>query len=604
MFGTLNPKIPITRASDSTLKASARGLALNSTIVTSVRGADNYISFSPGTGSAYSYFNLYQAALDMASNGYLVPYTGASADVNLNVYKLISSDGSTGNYDYMYPSNTQFTVNYYPIDIGSASGTYSGGNGSYYDGGDGYLYESTYYNAIATINYNSGYIDTVTYHNGDTIYDITYYYSITGTESYLSYAGNKLSNGVQVYKDSASYAGYFSDASTSQSVYFCDGTYALNVAYGTAFFGGSIWMTTGNTCLINQSSPFNPAFSFEAYGICGFNNYNSGGGNDSIYFTDGNYVINAQSYGGAILQFGSGAFSLQYVNFESNGMGTFGYGGSVNAVLANTSSTRAGEFNEGTNIVYLCDNTNAITATGNVNVTGDVLIATDSDTLTLGAGSDMSIGYDGTDGKIDTSLVAPSDLKINCGTDKTIVLDESVWDDCLPYSVNPGTDLTALTSADYGTTGFKWYQFSNNVAANEEIQCFFQLPHSYKLGTDVSLHLHVVPPVNGSAGVEDVEFSLSYQWVSITGSYSSTNTTVASTVFRVGASDANKHLIWDFAHFSGTNKGISSDLMVRIKRLTKTADRVNDDYTNLVWLRYVDVHFEKDTIGSRQETVK
>lgn len=199
------------------------------------------------------------------------------------------------------------------------------------------------------------------------------------------------------------------------------------------------------------------------------------------------------------------------------------------------------------------------------------------------------------------------DLPIVCASQKTVTLSPAVWDDLLPYSVNPGTGLTALGSEEYGTTGFKFLYWGNNTAANEVYQAFFQFSHKYKQGQAISLHLHVIPSANGSAGNEDVEFEIQYQWVNINGSYStSTNTTVkdATTKFRVGASDANKHLLWDFADISGSGKNISSDLMVQIKRVTKTADRSADNYTGKVYLRFVDVHYEIDTLGSRQETAK
>lgn len=240
---------------------------------------------------------------------------------------------------------------------------------------------------------------------------------------------------------------------------------------------------------------------------------------------------------------------------------------------------------------------------GNVQFYNNTLML-DSMYSYFGTGNDMAIYYDGTSGYINSSLVAPSDININCGTDKTVVLTETVWDDVLPYSLNPGTGLTALTIADYGSTGFRMNQFSNNTAANEEIQCYFQLPHSYKQGTNLHLHLHVVPSANGATGASAVEFNLAWQWVNIGSAYSSASNTTANTTFTVGSADQGKHTLWEFTELSGTGKTLSSDVMVKIKRLTKTADRVNDNYLNSVWLRFVDIHFEKDTIGSRQELAK
>ena len=228
----------------------------------------------------------------------------------------------------------------------------------------------------------------------------------------------------------------------------------------------------------------------------------------------------------------------------------------------------------------------------------------DANKIYFGDSDDMSIEFTGSVGQILTDLVTPTDLHIDCGTDKTIVLVESVFDDVLPYSINPGTGLTAMSSGNFGSIGFKWFYWSNNTAANEEIQCFFQLPHSYKEGTNIVLHVHVVPEANGSVGNEDVELAIAYQWVNVDGTYSTTTNSTDSKEFRIGAADANKHKVWSFTALTGTSKTISSDLIVRIRRLTKTADRVNDDYTSSVYLRYVDCHFEKDTIGSRQESAK
>jgi len=72
---------------------------------------------------------------------------------------------------------------------------------------------------------------------------------------------------------------------------------------------------------------------------------------------------------------------------------------------------------------------------GDVNIKGYCKILSDTEVVTLGAGSDMSVGYDGTKGNIRTDLVAPSDLNVDCGAGKTIVLESSVWDDFPPVPI-------------------------------------------------------------------------------------------------------------------------------------------------------------------------
>lgn len=179
------------------------------------------------------------------------------------------------------------------------------------------------------------------------------------------------------------------------------------------------------------------------------------------------------------------------------------------------------------------------------------------------------------------------------------------WDDVLPYAFNPSTGLTALGSKDYGTTGFKFYFWSRNAAANEAAQFFFQIPHRMLEGGDAHFHLHVIPSANGAAGNEDVELKLEYQWVNIGGSYSASANSTDTDVFRVGAAEANKHVLWEFTPaLAGAGKTLSADLLVKVSRLTKTADVVHDNYTGDVYLRFADVHMQIDAQGSTDETAK
>lgn len=176
------------------------------------------------------------------------------------------------------------------------------------------------------------------------------------------------------------------------------------------------------------------------------------------------------------------------------------------------------------------------------------------------------------------------------------------WDDVAPYYINgQGSDVAAVGA--YGTTGLAWYKFADNHAKDEELQFSFQLPHRWAAGTDVHFHLHVVPSANGAGGNEDAVFQISYQWVNIGEAFSTTTmTTPTATTFRVGAAGANKHTLWEFAALAGSGKTLSSDLVIILKRLSKTS--ASDNYTGDVWLRYTDIHVEIDSIGSLGEVTK
>jgi len=245
-------------------------------------------------------------------------------------------------------------------------------------------------------------------------------------------------------------------------------------------------------------------------------------------------------------------------------------------------------------------------------IAGDDLLAQDNDKLILGTGADFEMYHNATNTLF---KITTGELQIGDGGSDYTAFENATgfmefngaavaWEYLLPTPLEYGSGLSGISTGVYGTTGFTWPYWADSGAANEQVTCHFQLPRKWKEGSDVYLLLHVVPPVNGVGGDEDVEFEIEYQWVNIDGSYSTTTNTVDTQVFRVGAADANKHLVWTWDIISGTGKTISSDLMVIVKRLTKVGDRVNDNYTDSVWLRYIDVLFQVDTHGSRTQTSK
>lgn len=178
----------------------------------------------------------------------------------------------------------------------------------------------------------------------------------------------------------------------------------------------------------------------------------------------------------------------------------------------------------------------------------------------------------------------------------------TAWDDIQPYYTG-GQGPSVAGDAQYGSTGFYWKRFTDNHGMNEQVQYGFQLPHRWKEGTSAQLHLHIVPSANGAAGNEDVVLRVKYQWVNIGAGYSTTTNTEFNTTFRVGAADANTQKIWAPAALSGSGKTISSDLMVIIARQSQ-AESGTDNYTGDIWLRYVDLHLEIDSLGSDEVLTK
>lgn len=234
----------------------------------------------------------------------------------------------------------------------------------------------------------------------------------------------------------------------------------------------------------------------------------------------------------------------------------------------------------------------------------NIYIPSDSNKLYLGAGNDASLDYDGTNANIRTDLVAPSDLNIDCGTDKTIVLEDTVWDDMrvVPGSFDrPGASdptITAIQPGGSGTTTYL-YRFEKDNIASFTIQ----LPHNYKVGTDIYCHVHWTPGDNGVAENGNfVGWKLEYTWASINGAFGTMN--------EIDLSDACdgtnwKHQMTPDIAITGTDKGISSMLICNIKRTdTGTDDTWAGTGISSPLLLEIDFHYEIDTMGSRQKAAK
>jgi len=216
--------------------------------------------------------------------------------------------------------------------------------------------------------------------------------------------------------------------------------------------------------------------------------------------------------------------------------------------------------------------------------------------ILMGAGQDMGIGYDGTDGIIDTSLVAASDLLIDCGTNKTVELQEVVWDD---QQIN----LNAVRLHPTQTPTWTDYHGSQVLAFSDTtdhtIYFSAQLTHKYKEGEDIEFHIHYAIETDGAgAGAENVAWSFTHAWSDIDAAIP--NATTVAVAYDVQNKVDDTHYLGEIAGtITGTSKNISSLLLCSLTR-----DVSEDSYGADVYLLAADFHVPLDTMGSRQEGVK
>ena len=327
---------------------------------------------------------------------------------------------------------------------------------------------------------------------------------------------------------------------------------------------------------------------------------NVGVGRDALRYAGGSasVAIGAYAGGGAGTTGTPSTSSLSnnvFIGYESGRYNT----GSSNVFIGNNS----GKNETGSSLLYI-DVTDTATPliygdfSGRaLNLNGNVGIPSDTYRLYLGADDDFSFGYDGTNLTL-TSEISASDFIVDCGTEKTLVLEQPVWTDMrTPVNTIRLGGLQPPTEESY--RGGMVLAFPSN--ANKTIYFSVQLPHEYKIGSDIEFHIHAVLPTAGAGfGVENVKIDFTYSWACINCSFPIA-TSVPKTI-DVQTYLADTHYLMEIAETMDGSaiSGVSSMILCSLTRDVTVAN----DYADDIYLLEVDFHYIKDTMGSRKETTK
>jgi hypothetical protein len=183
--------------------------------------------------------------------------------------------------------------------------------------------------------------------------------------------------------------------------------------------------------------------------------------------------------------------------------------------------------------------------------------------------------------------------------DGTLVMvgDATVWDDSMVAPTafrSGGTALTfdALTATIY----------THRFDVGDEIHVVCQLPHSLKVNSVITPHIHIVNKNAIGNTNYNVAFDLHYTWANIGQIFPAEEAqlNVKQSFQNVGALT---HKMLSFADITPTavQGGISSIFMAKVTRVA--ADAQNYATADIYSIGF-DIHFEKDTIGSRQPATK
>ena len=217
-------------------------------------------------------------------------------------------------------------------------------------------------------------------------------------------------------------------------------------------------------------------------------------------------------------------------------------------------------------------------------------------------------------GRMISSLNGVYNQVANSVTNDLLIHDGTAWANTADITVNSITYSNtywddfrvALVSTVLGPTAPDLETFINNTlayawsdtTASEAAHFTVQMPHGYKLGTDIEAHVHGNPGSNSNSG--NVETILECtDLVDLDGTYpNSTNIYNGVTVVD-GAAYKNYYTELGDVDGSGTTK-VSALMQCRITRNVSVAGDLTGDFFFLD----VDFHYQIDTPGSETEDTK
>lgn len=170
------------------------------------------------------------------------------------------------------------------------------------------------------------------------------------------------------------------------------------------------------------------------------------------------------------------------------------------------------------------------------------------------------------------------------------------WDDLRfpAQAINPaGAAVPASVDTNTGMLSF-------SGSADNTIAGMGQMPHSWKYGSALHPHLHLVFPT-ANAG-KNTRWKFEYQIWPLAGvAAANYGTYTALTVMTVANPDnVRSHVLAEFAPITMTGNLGSTCIMWRVTRLASSD--VADDDTNACILLEMDIHYEMDKMGSPEET--
>ena len=168
----------------------------------------------------------------------------------------------------------------------------------------------------------------------------------------------------------------------------------------------------------------------------------------------------------------------------------------------------------------------------------------------------------------------------------------TVWDDlrfpATAVRVNPATLKPDFDETNIG--------YSFDAAGTETLLIIAQMPHKWKTGSTIVPHVHWQPLTNATG---KVYWEMAYKWTNYTEVETAGWATV--NVLSLAAGATGTHQIASFGDVSGTGKTLSSIISIKLARV---GGATSDTHSGEALLKEFDIHYEINSLGSREEYVK
>ena len=175
-------------------------------------------------------------------------------------------------------------------------------------------------------------------------------------------------------------------------------------------------------------------------------------------------------------------------------------------------------------------------------------------------------------------------------------LSDTVWDNLRfpAIGINPPGD--AFNPVRNTTNGLLEFSASQtNVIA---IQA--QFPHDWKIGSSIAPHVHWRKK---TAGAGNVVWRMEYEFRGIGEDFTDSLTVLNSATPAVGVDDgtALRHLLSSFGSVAMTDYANSGVSIIGIILISRIGEDQADTYDGIAQLLEFDIHYQRDSLGSRSQ---